>query len=305
VLFVGDPDQLSPVGRGAPLRDLIAAGLSCGKLTEIRRNSGAIVEACACIRDNIKIQNIATSSEQPENLRLVHLSQDIDRMIQIIEKIADHEFNDNYKKMLNNMQIITAINTNSPLSREKFNKILQEKFNPFTASDLETKNKKFHVGDKIICNTNGIAIDAHCGELEYMIANGDVGFIQDIFVGEMLVEVNGQLIRVPAFSDTWGESNWELGYAISCHKSQGSEWEIVVIVLDNCYTAGMVCDKHWIYTAISRAKQKCYLLGNMSSVEVMQKVSKMWDRKTLLKEQIEKHKWNNLNNDFLSLLNQN
>jgi ATP-dependent exoDNAse (exonuclease V) alpha subunit len=76
------------------------------------------------------------------------------------------------------------------------------------------------------------------------------------------------------------------------------------VILDSSFAAGMVCDKHWIYTAISRAKKRCYLLGNESSVESMSKVSKMWNRKTLLKERFDCFQWSFLDDQFKQLLDE-
>jgi ATP-dependent exoDNAse (exonuclease V) alpha subunit len=61
----------------------------------------------------------------------------------------------------------------------------------------------------------------------------------------------------------------ELAYAITCHKSQGSEWPVVIVALEGSRGAVGICDRHWLYTAISRAKQLCILVGDMGVARQM------------------------------------
>lgn len=303
ILFVGDPDQLSPVGRGAPLRDMIAAGIPCGRLTEIRRNSGEIVEACAAIRDGERITKIARTLDGPENLCILNVPQDLDAVMKKIKEIIEYEGREGTLDFaaVKNVQIIVAINEKSALSRKALNERLQDYFNAIPAdcpeSDIVSKVRKFRPLDKIICLANGIAPSAETGE-ELRVANGDIGFLEMIVKEGIVVDVNENHVIVPTFSDLWGEANWDLGYAISCHKSQGSEWPVVIIVLDSSFAAGMICDRHWIYTAISRAKTRCYLLGSESSITAMSRISKMWERKTLLVERFCEMRWSHLNEEF-------
>jgi exodeoxyribonuclease V alpha subunit len=300
VLFVGDPDQLSPVGKGAPLRDMIAAEIPCGKLTEIRRNAGEIVKACALIRESKPIDCIGYDKSSPENLILLKTEQSIEAVMEQINSINQYEGNTD----ITDIQIIVAINDKSPLAKNKLNPILQNYFNHVTGSglELESRIKKFHIDDKIICLSNGVADNAVKNSEQIRVANGDIGIVGDINKESIMVTVNHENIIVPMSSDTWGEADWDLGYAISGHKSQGSEWNTVIVLLDSSYAAGMICDRHWIYTAISRAKKRCYLLGNENTIAGMTRVSKMWNRKTLLKERFECSKWAFLDSEFQKLL---
>jgi exodeoxyribonuclease V alpha subunit len=82
------------------------------------------------------------------------------------------------------------------------------------------------------------------------------------------------------------KGNWDLAYAVSCHKYQGSEQKTVVVALDSYPAAKMVCDRSWVYTAISRAKRFCYLVGEERTANAFCRVSKMHQRKTFLAEKI-------------------
>jgi exodeoxyribonuclease V alpha subunit len=76
---------------------------------------------------------------------------------------------------------------------------------------------------------------------------------------------------------------WDLGYCITGHKSQGSEWSIVVVVLD---AAGLLSCREWLFTSISRAKHLCVLIGPRSQISRHINRSVIPDRKTFLVEQL-------------------
>jgi exodeoxyribonuclease V alpha subunit len=90
----------------------------------------------------------------------------------------------------------------------------------------------------------------------------------------------------PAKTSSIPGCTFDLGYAITGHKSQGSEWPIVIILIDGSRGAARVCDKSWIYTAISRASQLCITIGREGVLRQMAKRVGVEQRKTFLRERI-------------------
>lgn len=287
-LIVGDVNQLPPVGHGAPMRDLIAAGLPYGELTEIVRNSGGIVETCAAIRDQ-------RGWEPADNLLLVDDgSVDKAEAIKSIYRSAREEGLD----LINDVQVVCAVNEKSPLSRQALNKQLQAILN---SQPGEVSRAGFRAGDKVVCTKNGfykeavVASPFHSSSLddtakndrdEVYVANGELGRVVSCDDRGMTVQLEAPARTIQVYFSQEGGSTFELGYALSVHKSQGSDWPWVIVMLDEYPGARMVCDRSWLYTAISRAKLKCWLVGKRQTAMRMCKTSKIWHRKTFLKERI-------------------
>lgn len=300
VLLVGDINQLPPVGHGAPLRDLIAAGVPYGELREIRRNSGGIVEACAAIRDG--------RAWQPgDNLQLVETGKPEQQIQQVLRAIA--------QAMAEGLdpvwdcQVLAAVNAKSPLSRKELNKILQAELNQRPG----VPGQPFRVGDKIV-NTKNAYFPIHDADLddeetqtnergEVYVANGELAEVISVEEKFTIASVPSprRVIRIPRSkateTDIEGESpldddkvstgcSWDLGYCLSVHKSQGSEWPVVIVVGDEYPGARRVCSREWLYTGFSRAKRRCVAVGRKPTFDAMCRRVALSQRKTLLKERI-------------------
>lgn len=300
ILFVGDPNQLAPVGHGAPLRDMIAAGLPCGKLTTIQRNAGRIVKACAGIRDHhrfVASKAIDLAGDDPENLYVQPCKPDeqIDVIKSWLEAIREGreslagEFNPIW-----DVQVLCPLNDSGPVNRKALNKELQAFLNP---TGEQFPGVTFRLGDKVICTKNSRLPAANgCPRSEVdeegkvYVANGEQAEVRAIEPGRVLVRLDTprRLVCIPRAkpkdgddkSDSGGLGDWELGYAISTHKSQGSEWPICIIVIDESGGAKWVCKREWMTTAISRAKTLCVCVGRASTANDFCKRSGLWDRKT-------------------------
>jgi exodeoxyribonuclease V alpha subunit len=301
VLLVGDINQLPPVGHGAPLRDMIAAGLPYGELTEIMRNSGGIVETCAAIRQGKPWQ----PADNLEVFEHTGAEFQIKRMLQLI-----HHFRGQGLDPIWDCQVVVPVNKKSPLARRELNKILQAELNPNAGSD----GSPFRTGDKIVNTANGyfpsVEFDESDPETqtnergEVYVANGELAEV--IHVEPKLTVARlanpARTVKIPRGKGTEEREtdddqkpddnapstgcSWDLGYALSVHKSQGSEWSVVLVMIDEYPGAKMVCSREWLYTAISRAKKSCALIGKKTVADAMCRRVALGGRKTFLREQI-------------------
>ena len=303
IAFIGDVNQLAPVGHGAPLRDMIAAGLPYAELTEIQRNSGLIVESCASIRDGRKF-DFATSVDVGggKNLAIApagHPDIQISKMLTAIRAAAVQGFDPVW-----DVQVLCPVNQKSPICRKQLNAILQRELNP----NHEILNCPFRVGDKIVNTKNrffkALECDETSGDLqtndkgEVYVANGELAKVVEIEGGTITASLSNpsrliQIFRGPAESEDGGESEspttgctFDLGYALSVHKYQGSEVPIALVMLDEYPGAKMVQTREYLYTAISRAKKLCICIGKQETAAAMVARRALWKRKTFLREQI-------------------
>lgn len=331
VLLVGDPYQLPPVGHGAPLRDLIEAGVAQGELTEVRRNAGQIVHACLRIKNGESFETtdrVELDAEVPRNLKLIPARDAAHAREVLVDTLKRFTKFDPVWQT----QVIVAKNAKGELARKGLNELLHPLLNP---EGLAARDNPFKVGDKIICTRNSrmhrveldtvyrdglvdpdetVRRDAKNYEVvkeldaqgwptrdpeEVFVANGEIGRVVAVAPkltvarfseGECLVKIPMERQSAEdgpeADKDADGGRgcNFDHAYAVTCHKLQGSEAPCVIVMADP--EGGMICDRSWWYTAISRASKLCILIGQRSVIDKQRLRQAMVRRKTFLKELI-------------------
>jgi len=294
ILFVGDTHQLAPVGHGRPFYDLQRC-IPVGHLTEIRRNSGRIVKSCAEIRDHQRITfSPKLDLDGGENMPLIQVAEDdqVQAMETLITKLAN-EVGD----AIEDIQILTGKNDGSPVSRKPLNELLQKTLNPNGES---VHGNPFRIGDKIVCLKNGTYPDLDDQLEKHFVANGELGRVMDLKPGRMVVRLCDPVrtiliahVPVQANEADVADSedaqrgavgDWDLGYCLSVHRSQGSQWPFVIVQIDRA--GAMVQSRNWVYTAISRAEQATFVIGQMAVVMQSLKRDGISGRKTFLVERI-------------------
>ena len=313
VLIVGDPFQLPPVGHGAPLRDMIAAGVPCGLLEEIKRNSGQIVLACKDIKDG---KQFAPSSRvnEAEGMNLIHFpaaneDEQQSAVVSLLGALRSQGFDATW-----DVQVLVATNDKSKVSRKQLNAVMQQVLNAQDESvPPAERNPKFRPGDKVICLKNteirrveleseelaGAAVEDYRATMDNIyLANGDMGRIMAVNATSVvaLFTSPNRLVKITTKrarkKDDGDESTatpedaaeFDLAYAVTVHKSQGSEFPVAIVIIDE--SAGPIGCREWIYTAISRASRLCFLVGKMGIALRQAAKSQLGKRKTFLRELI-------------------
>lgn len=273
LLFVGDADQLPSVGPGNVFRDLIECGeVPVTKLDVIYRQSGTsriIVNAHTINSGNLGL------SFSPDDFELIpcEAPEDAAQMVEeayVRERAANPE---------QSIQILTPFRRNSPAGSEALNASLQEKINParYGKGEVKLGGRIFREGDRVMQTRNHSSLK---------LSNGDIGTV----ISAIQDESKGAFVQVEysgGRTATYTAVNCdelEMAIALTIHKSQGNEWDTVIIPMVMGFYR--MLKKNLIYTAVTRAKRKVILVGSKRALftAIKQKDSEL--RNTALADRI-------------------
>lgn len=262
-ILVGDADQLPSVGAGAVLHDIIASGqVPVVRLDTIFRQQegGRIVTNAHLINSG----RLPVVNEDPE-FRFVEI-EDEAQGAEKISALYNSELLETGDKFA--VQVLSPMYKN-PCGVDNLNQLIQGRFNPPTEGkgELKGKNVIFRVGDKVMQKHN---------DYEKGVFNGDIGEIFAIQKDMVYVRYPEQDVKYE------GQEVDEitLAYAITVHKSQGSEYHTVIMVLVNSHA--IMLQRNLFYTAVTRAKRKVILVGSKRAVQTAVQNQRTSRRFTLL-----------------------
>jgi len=251
VIIVGDVDQLPSVGPGMVLKDIIDSNtIKVTRLNEIHRqakDSNIILLANAVNNQNLDFNVLSTGNDL--FLNNAHHNNQIKSLITGQIKGALEQGYD----IIDDIQVLIPT-YKGELGIDVINSLLQSKFNDLTKEFIEYGEKKYFVDDKVIQLVN---------DPKNFVMNGDIGYVKRISKnsgGKDYLTVNFDGNEV--IYEKNDLDNLNLAYAMSVHKSQGSEYKIVILPLVKQYTH--MLKKELLYTAITRAKNFLIIVGDMN-----------------------------------------
>lgn len=314
VCLVGDEAQLPPVGGGAPLRDLIRAGMPSCKLTVPMRNGGLIQKAMQAIDAGGPVEFCETLDPvSGQNLKFIECVTEADQLavLDVVLKAIQMKANTSLPR---DVFVLTPRNEGSLVSRTALNARLSLTFNPHAPGDTVGAAEGWRLRDRVICRSNTFTDAMECtpklaehdvnsyrvkattiyDDVKVFVANGDLGSI--VATCKQRPEV------VVKFDDPKRFVKWRLGgkkvegettiggkkddlqhaCALSGHLFQGSEAPWIILMVDE--GGGRVASKEYWYTSIGRATHACIMIGKRSAFEKQRRRAELPGRKTFLTE---------------------
>ncbi len=253
LVLVGDANQLPPVGAGNVMGDIIESGsVPVCTLTRRYRNEGGIADAAWAI----------LNGEEPpmsDDFVFLKCNDDNEVLSAVVELYAE------YAREGSDVQVIAPVKK-SALGTVLINNALREKVNPKTAFSREIYfgESVFRRGDRVMQIKNNYAREwtGPDGKGEG-IFNGDIGEVAEVQDGCLTVSFDDRM----TVYDTQDLAELETAYAYTIHKSQGSEFDVVILPLK--YPEMPFFSRNLLYTAVTRAKIKAVVVGDERTMRFM------------------------------------
>ena len=263
IILVGDKDQLPSVGAGNVLKDLIdSKKIHTTHLVNIyRQGEDSLIITNAHLINNGKMPIIDNTSKDFFYESGNDLIVNSEKIVDLVSTRLPNFFGYKPKEI----QVLAPMKA-GPCGIDNLNKRLQLTINPhFSGMEIESDFAKFHVGDKIMQITNNYEMPYKKYEEHGIIQegtgvfNGDIGYITNITPETLETTVSFDDGKVCVYAKT-DLHQITLAYAITIHKSQGSEFLCVVVPL--VPGAPIIVTRNLLYTAITRAKKIVVLVGS-------------------------------------------
>ncbi len=293
VIFVGDPNQLPSVGPGSILKDLIDSEqfktVMLNKIFRQAAKSKIIVNAHNVNNGINFIGNKDYDKDSENDFFYINESNQDKMLYQVISLCKERLKNYGDYEFFKCIQVLTPTKKGK-LGTKELNKCLQAELNP-KVEEIEEKTYGdviFREGDRVMQIKNNYDIYWEKGSRDDLktyesgtgVFNGEIGRISKINLEErqMQVEFDDGKITWYAFSEL---DQLDHAYAITIHKAQGSEFDVVILVVPQ--SSNMLLTRNLLYTGLTRAKKLLIVIGNKNLIEFMINNSDIKKRNTGLK----------------------
>ncbi len=277
LILVGDVFQLPSVGPGNVLSDLIRSKkIITFELTEIFRQD----EQSAIVVNAHRVRSgqppIIAPPDDPDALSEFYFMEQADpeRVVETVVTLCRQEIPRHFRKdrhlrldPIRDIQVLTPMHR-GPVGTLNLNRVLQEALNP-AGEQVDVMGRRFKVGDKVMHLRNNYRKE---------VFNGDIGIVDSIDLDAERAEVDYDGRKVPYNFMELDELS--LAYAISVHKSQGSEYPAVVIPLLTQHY--IMLQRNLLYTALTRGKQLVVMVGTAKALHVALKNDRPRQRRSTL-----------------------
>lgn len=278
ILFVGDQDQLPPVGPGQVLKDMLDSGkIPVVELTEIyRQSAGSTIIEMAHMIKNANWADDVTRKTSDRSFIKAHG----DQILEVVEQVVKNAISKGHH--IKNIQVLAPM-YRGPAGIDGLNKMIQQMVNPPGPDRKEVVfgEAVYRIGDKVLQLVN---------QPESNVFNGDMGEVISIIKAKETVDKKEMLIVSYDGIEVEYERNdlnqITLAYCCSIHKSQGSEFPIVVMPIVRGYRK--MLRRNLLYTGITRAKNFLILCGEPEEFKIGINRTDELERQTTLKDRLRK-----------------
>lgn len=274
LILIGDSEQLPSVGAGNVLFELLNSPIAKVELKQIQRQKGdnPIIKNSMFVREGVNLLDYTS-----DKFRFFYADNQDEAANRIINL---------YMKKVNqfgveNVEVLAPMRKGAAGTNE-LNIALQQAYNPYRKGNKTLKKGKteYRVGDKIMQTKNDYSIvwESLNGNKGEGLFNGEIGYVTDIQDDVLVADFDGRTFRLDNLE------NIVLAYAITIHKSQGSEFPCVIMpILNSQY---IMLKKNLLYTGITRAKDEISIVGQKSAVSIAIRNNTVAERNTMLAKRI-------------------